>query len=189
MPVSQLVALKNLKAGVTVLTPDRSDPRNYLEFQAKGDPGGGDVQYVSEELAASPACVKAILHGVLELEDDIMTPDVAQAFQQQMQAAKRQREASEAAVALTIDRPTNRDLIAATCVGPGERANQLCGSSVAVHDTVNQDTAPLCARHDHLAAAYVRVEDNTQSEYTETSKKVGYRWLRTHVEPREREQR
>ncbi len=189
MPVSQLVALRNLKAGVTVLTPDRSDPRNYLEFQAKGDPGGGDVQYVSEELAANPACVKAILHGVLTLEDNIMSPDVANAFQQQMRVAKIQREQSEAAVASTIDRPTNRDIIAATCIGPGERANQLCGASVAVRDTVNQDTAPLCARHEHLATAYVRVEDNTQSEYTETSKKVGYRWLRTHVEPREREQR
>lgn len=189
MPVSQLVALRNLKGGVTVLTPDRSDPRNYLEFQAKGDAGGGDVQYVSEELAASPACVKAILHGVLALEEDTMSPDVANAFQQQMQAAKRQREQAEAAVAETIDRPTNRDIVAATCVGPGERANQLCGASVAVRDTVNQDTAPLCARHGHLSMAYIRVEDNTQSEYTETAKKVGYRWLRTHVDPAVKEQR
>ena len=189
MPVSQLVALRNLKAGVTVLTPDRTDPRNYLEFQAKGDPGGGDVQYVSEELAASPACVKAILHGVLELESDVMSPDVANAFQQQMHAAKRQREQAEAAVADTIDRPTNRDIIAATCVGPGERADKLCGASVAVRDVVNQDSAPLCARHSHLAAAYIRVEDNTQTEYTETSKKTGYRWLRTHVEAAVREQR
>lgn len=189
MPVSQLVALRNLKSGVTVLTPDRSDPRNYLEFQAMGDPGGGDVQYVSEELAASPACVKAILHNVLTLEDDITSPAIANAFQQQMQAAKRQREMAEAAIAETIDRPTNRDIIGGSCIGPGERPGQPCGASIAIKDAANQDTAPLCSRHGHLSSEYIRVEDNSQTEYTDSVKKTGYRWLRTHVDPHQREQR
>jgi hypothetical protein len=186
MPVAQLVALRNLKNGVTVLTPDRNDPGNYLEFQAAGDPSGGDIQYVSEEMAATPACVKAIMHGILELERDMMSPDVAMAFQRQMDVAKLQRERAEAGITQTIDRPENRDIIGETCVGPGERAGAACGAAVAMRDKSNVDTAPLCSRHNDLAAHYIRVEDNSYNP-DGTSQK-GYRWLRTHIERREREQ-
>lgn len=185
MPVSQLVALRNKKDGVTVLTPVFNDPKTYLEFQAAGDFGGNDVQYISEELAASPACVKAIMHGVLELEDDIMNPDVAQSFQQQMQVATKQREQAAAQVAQSIDRPENRDLVGENCVGPGDRPGAPCGAPVAMRDRANQDTAPLCDRHRDLTMQYVRVEDNSYSPDGEDKK--GYRWLRTHIEKRERE--
>lgn len=187
MPVSQPLALRNLKDTVTVLTPNFSDSKTYLEFQAAGDPSGGDVQYISEELAASPACVKAIMHGILALEDDAMSPDVAQAFRQQMEVAKRQREAAERQVAQSIDRPENRDLVGESCVGPGDRQGVLCAASVALRDKAMQDTAPLCARHIHLASEYTRVEDNSYSPDGEDRRK-GYKWFRTRIDAREREQ-
>lgn len=187
MPVSQPLALRNLKDTVTVLTPNFSDSKVYLEFQAAGDPSGGDVQYISEELAASPACVKAIMHGILALEDDAMSPDVAQAFQAQMRVAKQQRERAEAQVAQTIDRPENRDIVGETCVGPGDREGALCGASVPRQEKAMADLAPLCARHGHLAAQYTRVEDNSYSPDGE-KRKTGYKWFRTRIEAREREQ-
>lgn len=179
MPVGQLVALRNKKNGVTVLTPDRSDPRNYLEFQAAGDPSGGDVQYVSEELAASSAAVKAILHGVLELEEDTMSPAVAQAFQQQMQVAKRQREQAEAQIAATIERTENTDIVGESCVGPGERADKPCGASVPMREKALRDTPPLCVRHQPLAGEYVPTVD------WDGDKQVT-KWFRSGMAERER---
>lgn len=184
MPVGQLIALRNMKKGVTVLTPNFSDPRNFLEFQAAGDPGGGDVQYVSEELTTTPAVVKALQHGVLELEADTMSPDVKAAFDQQMRVAREQRERSDAVIAATIDRPENRDIVGETCVGPGERSGAPCGASIAVRDRAQMDIAPLCTRHVHLAMEYTRVEDNSYQPDGTSSK--GYKWFRTRIEPPER---
>lgn len=186
MPVGQLVALRNLKDGVTVLTPNFSDPRNYLEFKAAGDPGGGDLQYVSEELVNTPACVKAIQHGVLALESDAMSADVKAAFEQQMKVARDQRERQQAAVKATIDRAENRDIVGETCVGPGERPGVPCGDMVGVRDRTMGDTAPLCARHEHLAMEYTRTEDN--SYHADGTSKKGFTWFRTRIEPRERGQ-
>lgn len=186
MPVSQLVALRNLKDGVTVLTPNFADPRNYLEFQAAGDPGGGDLQYVSEELTTAPAVVKAIQHGVLALESDALSPDVADAFQRQMQLAQRQRERAEAEIADAIDRPENRDIVGENCVGPGEKPGVQCGTSVPQREKAMADIAPLCAKHRHLAMEYTRVEDNSYNP-DGTSKK-GYKWFRTRIEETQREQ-
>jgi hypothetical protein len=186
MPVSQLAALRNKKNGVTVLTPYFNDPKTYLEFQAAGDPGGGDVQYISEELAASPAIVKAIQHGILELEEDTMSPEVAQAFAQQMRVAQQQRERADAKIAETIDRPENRDLVGESCVGPGERQGARCSASVPMREKAMSDVAPLCSKHAHLAMEYTRVEDNSYNE-DGTSKK-GYKWFRTTIEERQREQ-
>jgi len=186
MPVGQLVALRNLRDGVVVLTPNFSDPRNYLEFQAAGDPGGGDVQYVSEELTIAPAVVKALQHQVLALESDTMSESVRSAFEQQMKAAREQRERAQAHIAETIDRPENRDIIGETCVGPGERPDAPCGASIAIRDRAQMDTAPLCARHVHLSMEYTRVEDNSYN--ADGTSKKGYKWFRTRITPRERGQ-
>lgn len=187
MPVGQLIALRNLKNGVTVLTPDFSDSRNYLEFQAAGDPSGGDLQYVSEKLTTTPAVVKALQHGVLALETDTMSPDVKAAFDQQMMVARQQRERAEAAVAASIDRPENRDIVGETCIGPGERDGSPCGASIAMRDRAQMDTAPLCARHSHLAMEYTRTENNSYNPDGTSSK--GYTWFRTRIDPRERSNR
>ncbi len=180
MPVSQLVALRNLKRGVTVLTPDRSDPRNFLEFQATGDSGGGDVQYVSEELAASPTVVKAIMHGILALEQDTMSPEVAEAFRQQLRVAQEQRDRSEKDVAAMIDRPDTRDLLGLDCIGPSERAGQRCGSLTAVVEKKAEEQPPLCDRHQGLAHEYVPTED-----FDGDKKRT--RWVRTVMGARERQ--
>lgn len=184
MPVSQLVALRNLKNTVTVLTPVFNEP-TCLEFQPAGDPSGGDIQYASEELVNTPACVKAIQHGVLAVESDTMSEEVRHAFEQQMRVARQQRERAEAQISHTIDRPENRDLIGESCVGPGSRPGTPCGDSVSRHERAVQDTAPLCTRHAHLASEYVQVERNTYEADGKSSKK--YEWLRAKIDNREQE--
>lgn len=186
MPVGQLVALRNLKDGVTVLTPNFSDPRNYLEFQAAGDPSGGDLQYVSEELTTAPAVVKALQHGVLALEEDTLSPDVKAAFDQQMRVAREQRERQAAQVAEAIDRPENRDIIGESCVGPGTKPGTACGTSVPQRERAMSDLAPLCSKHAHLAMEYTRVEDNSYNP--DGSSQKGYKWFRTRIEAPQREQ-
>lgn len=178
MPLNELVALRNLKDGVTVLTPFFNDPKTYLEFQAAGDPSGGDIQYVSGDLVNSPACVKAIQHGVLALEEDTLSPEVAQAFRMQMEVAKRQREQARATIDDTIERTEQRDLVGETCVGPGNRPDVRCGDHVSVREKNLKDTPPLCARHAHMQTEYVPMVGYNGDKQT-------IEWIRSTMGPRE----
>jgi hypothetical protein len=179
MPVAPLVAVRNLQNGLTVLTPDASNPKSYMEWQAKGDPSGGDYQYVSEDVVATPAFAKAIQHGVLAVDPDEMSPEVAAAFARQMQVAKdRQRKAAEA-IAETLDRSDNRDLVTLTCVGPGETQARPCGGPVSVREKNAGDLVPLCPRHQHLAPEYVPTEDFDGDKHT-------IKWVRVEIAKRER---
>ncbi|MGW9067915.1 hypothetical protein ACWGQT_00485 [Streptomyces yangpuensis] len=67
MPVQQLKVL-NPSNGVVVVTPDSDRPKSYLRFEAKGDPDGGDVLYVSRDTAQQTAFIKAVKRGTLVVE-------------------------------------------------------------------------------------------------------------------------
>lgn len=181
MPVGQLVALRNEKDTVTVLSPDPKNTANYLEFQAKGDAMGLDVQYVSEEMAASPACVRAVMHGVLSLDEEgISNPEMAQLFQNQMRVAREQRERAEAAAREAILRPADRDMIGIPCVGPGTQPGVNCGDMVPMAEKLLATTAPLCSRHKDQPSEYIPVV-----EYEGEKEKT--RWVRRVITAREKE--
>lgn len=185
MQFGTLVALRNEKPGVTVLTPDPTDPQNYIRFEAKGDPSGNDVQYVNQAVATTPACAKAILSNVISVDAASLSDDVAKAFSERMQVATLQREQAERAAASVIDRPENRDIVGFTCVGPGTRAGVPCGDGVSMRELNSNESAPLCARHIDLSLQYIKVED---PYYEDDKRKVRTRWVRTQIERREREE-
>lgn len=179
--MGQLVALRNMKNGVTVLTPVPSDPKSFLEFQAHGDPAGGDVQYISAEAAATPATAAAIVSGVFELEDDTNS-EITEAFERQIRIARQQQERAARAVAATIDRPENHDLVGVACVGPGTVPGRACGDHLPIREVNLSEQPPLCARHAHLSGQFVPVMDRKDDEEVT-------RWLPTVITEREREQR
>lgn len=179
MPVAPLVAVRNLKDGLTVLTPDASNPKSYMEWQAKGDPSGGDYQYVSEEVIATPAFAKAIQHGVLAVDADEMSPDVAAAFAKQMQVAQDRKDRASREVAAALDRTENRDLVTQDCVGPGDIKGKPCGAAVMVRERNAGETVPLCPRHQSLATEYVPTEDFDGDKHT-------IKWVRVEMGSRER---
>lgn len=182
MQFGSLVALKNERPGVTVLTPDPADPQHYITFQAKGDPSGGDIQYVQQAVATTPACAKAILSNVLSVDAETLTDDVAQAFRERMKVTEMQRAQAEAAAVQVIDRPENRDIVGVTCVGPGTRPGVPCGDSVSMRELGSNEAAPLCSRHSGLALQYIKMEDAT---YEGVNRKVETRWVRTQIDQRQ----
>lgn len=179
MPVAPLVAVRNLKDGLTVLTPDASNPKSYMEWQAQGDPSGGDYQYVSEDVVATPAFAKAIQHGVLAVDPDEMSPEVARAFSRQMEVAKDRQTRAAEEIAKTLDRSDNRDMITLTCVGPGEIKGHQCDAQVAVKEMNAGERVPLCPRHQSLAPQYVPTE-----EFDGEKHKI--KWVRVEVDSPER---
>lgn len=186
MPVSGRVALKNLMGGVTVLTPDRSAPNSYLEFMAAGDPSGGDVHQVTEEVAGLPSVLQAIRHGVIALEENLTDPAIVEAFQQQVMHAESARRAQQESIASTVEHRADTDVITVDCMGPGDRPGSKCGIALPVPERTKDERPPLCTRHIGLSSQFLRVEDPSLDVYTETSKKIGYRWVRSTLTNPER---
>lgn len=185
MQFGSLVALRNERDGIVVITPDDSNAKAYITFQAKGDPAGGDIQYVPQNTATLPACAKAILSGVLSLDTNSLNSEAAQLFEEHMRIAEMQRKQAEAAAVASIDRAENRDMIGVTCVGPGSRPGVFCGIHLSQRELNNGEVAPLCTMHESLSAQYIRVEDIV---FEGDQRKVRNRWVRAQVENRERQE-
>lgn len=180
MPV--LTALRNKTPNVVVLTPDPSDPKSYLTFEAAGDPGGGDCQYIPESTAVnSPPIVKAILHEILETVDQF-SPEAQQSFQQQMAVAKQQRERASQAVQDSLLRENERDMIGVHCIGPGATSASKCDVPIPMKAEAIRSTPPLCARHRELAPQYIPT-DHFDAEKSEHKTE----WVRAQLGERKRE--
>lgn len=178
MPVGQLVALRNLQKGVTVFSLNASNSRDFIQLEAAGDPNGGDIQYISEENATQPAVVKAILHGVVALEEDTLSEGVASAFQQQMEAARKRKEAAQQAIEQSIQRTTNHDIVGFDCVGPSKTPGTPCGIKVPMKEETLRERPPLCPQHITLASQFVPTEDWT-------GEKQVTKWVRSMMGVRE----
>lgn len=153
MPVGSVVA-RNKMDGITVLASDVKGSHS-VEWGAFGDPSGNDVQFIPAEVIESVAFRRALARGVVELVDEESDPQVAEALSRQVDAFKRRQEGAKEDVAVTIEKPTNRDTVSAFCVGPDTRDQGKCGEAVAISEKKLKDTPPLCPRHQHLAAQYV----------------------------------
>lgn len=176
MPVGQLAALRNLKNGIVVFSVDPSNSRNYIQLEAAGDPSGGDVQYVSQEALVQPAVVKAIVHGVVKLEENTLSDEISQRFQAQVDAARAREEQARKAVEMSIQRTTNSDLIGFPCIAPS--GNGTCGQHVPMKEELLAERPPLCAKDAHLAGQFVPTED------WDGQKKV-IKWVRSTLGARE----
>lgn len=175
MPVGSVVARNNMD-GVTVLASDVKGSHS-VEWGAKGDPAGDDIQFVPEEVVTSVAFRRALARGVVALVDEESDPEVAEALGKQVEAFKRRQEGAQEDASATIDRPTSRDSVSAFCVGPDTRDQGKCGEPVAISEKKLKDTPPLCPRHQHLATQYVPEAVTGQEDRME--------WVRVSLTPRE----
>lgn len=179
MPVGQLIALRNLQRGVVVFTLNAANTRDFIQLEAAGDPSGGDVQYISEENATQPAIVRAILHGIIALEEDTLSEGVATAFQQQMEAARKRTEAAKLAIEQTIERNTTLDIVGFDCIAPNGASGAPCGIKVPMKEETLKERPALCPQHQSLAPQYVPTEDwNGEKQVT--------KWVRITTGPREK---
>ncbi len=153
MPVGTIVA-RNLMDGVTVLASDVKGSHS-VEWAALGDPSGDDIQFIPNEVLESVAFRRAVSRGIVEVMEDESDPDVVSALTRQVAAFKRRQEGAKEDVAVTIEKPTNRDSVSVFCVGPDSRGIGKCGQAVAVPEKQLKDVPPLCTQHKHLAAQFV----------------------------------
>lgn len=153
MPVGTVVA-QNFQDGITVLSSDIKGTES-IEFGAKGDPNGDDIQYVPEGVLASVAFRRALARGVIGLIEDDSDPDVLDALNKQVAAFQRRQRGAQEDIQATIDRPTSRDSVSVFCVGPDSRGTGTCGEPLVVPEAKVDAVVPLCSRHKALAAQYV----------------------------------
>jgi hypothetical protein len=175
MPV---VMAQNNQAGPTVLS---SDPKgtHFVEWQGKGDPAGGDVQPVPEEVQNVVAFQRCVRRGIFTIVDDQAAIDEAM-NRQQTAWDKRQSFAQESATEV-IDQEANNDLVILPCVGPSTRAEGRCGNDVTVKDLTKNDKPPLCATHETLASQYIPSEEQVGGKNVTV-------WTRLTMGARERQQ-
>lgn len=144
--------IRNKKKQSVILPLRGQEP---LIFMPAGDPTRSDVLMVEDAVVESVGLKEAIRRGLLEIVpesevDAVLThQDVAMDVQQ-----------STAPLDATIERRQNRDLIAATCIGPGARPGMECGATLIrpSAEVKNGDAPPLCSSHESLSATYYQTE-------------------------------
>lgn len=179
MQVGGTVMARNLMGGPTVLS---TDPRSTHEviWEGRGDPGGGDVQYIPEEMLKVPAFARALHRGVIELVNPEDNPEAVRALQRQVDMFRSQQERVRDDAMASIEIETNRDLITLACIGPSSKGQGTCGEAVPVPEKTKFDKPPLCHRHADLAVQFVPIstgqDEGAHREVT---------WVHGRIDPRE----
>ena len=165
------VLVRNKEAGPTVFSVPEAGIQ--LEWQGAGDPAGGDVQYVPDDLLKNIQFTKAIRQGIFAVETEA---DGQASVDAQAEAHQQKREAAAANAAAAIDVTVNNDLVQVECVGPANKGNGTCGEPVAVKEKEAANAPVLCPRHKSLAPQYVLTEADGKPA-----------WVRTTLAPREKQ--
>lgn len=147
------VIARNLQPGIVTMS---SDPHgtHVVEWAAAGDPSGGDIQLVPEELAKTVPFVRAVQKHIIALDND-ETPEFLAALAKQVSAFENRQKNTDKDIKATIERTDNKDLVVLPCIGPSVRGTGTCGADVTVRE-LSQDAAPaLCNQHINLAPEFV----------------------------------
>jgi hypothetical protein len=175
------VAVRNTEGGPTVF----SIPENnvQIEWQGAGDPSGGDVQYVPDDLLTNVQFSKIVRRGILTV---LAAGEGEDAMDRQVEAYTERTSTAAAAAATSIDQQVNNDLVQASCIGPSNRGQGECGEPVAVKEKDLRTTSKpvLCPRHEALAPQYARVETSNMIESGDALVPET-KWVRTQVTARE----
>lgn len=175
------VAVRNTKTGPTIFTIP--EDKVEIEWQGAGDPEGGDIQEVPDDVVSNVRFRRAISRGILSIVDD----EQAQvAYDRQVQSYG-EREAVAAAQAVSvIDQAANNDLVSLPCQGPGGRGTGECGVAVPVREAKRDDAPVLCPQHESLRGEFTQIETGKlidKGDALEPERK----WVRATMGRRERE--
>jgi hypothetical protein len=161
--IAQPVLIQNTLGGPTVFSNPKSGEQ--VNWAGAGDPDGLDVQSVPISFLSDASFQRNLSNGtfsvyaapdeILEAIDALISGPHAQ---RQAQSRRDQAQHSKDALAAIIVDPTTDDLVAHSCIGPGTRAGALCGTGVPIRRSESDTTAPLCAKHKHLARYCIPVE-------------------------------
>lgn len=180
MQLTTQVMARNTKPQVVVLSSDAKGS-DYVEWQAAGDPSGGDVQIIPDTLAQSVQFIKLVQRGVMVVDNADQNPEVSIAIERQRAAfEQRTKSASEKAQA-TIEHTAQNDMLSLPCVGPDSRGQGKCGVEVPTREKTKDEKPPLCSQHAPLAPQYVPMDEQEGTA-------VVKRWVRVTMGSPERQQ-
>lgn len=178
MQLRQQTITRNTLKNVVVLA---SDPKGtiQIEWQPAGDPNGGDMQIIPDEIVSLPQFTRLVLRGAIVVES--ADADVSEILERQQAAFDSRMSGAAAKAEESIDREEQKDLLQVPCIGPDARGIGECGNPVPVREKTKDDVPALCSTHSGLAGQYVQheVQDGTQ---------VVKKWSRVQITPRERQQ-
>lgn len=157
--MSTAVLVRNLRSNPTTITPDPGSP-DYIVFAAAGDPEGGDIQLVNEAAAGTAVFQRAVARNILVVEgqDYPVDPVVADHLRRQNELAEARAAKAAEAVAGSILKEADNDLLGTPCIGPDSRGAGMCGDLVSLPSKDKGTVPPLCERHRSLAGEYVSTE-------------------------------
>lgn len=178
MPVASTM-IRNKQGGPTVYSPNAS-PKDYIVWERSGDPNGGDVMPVSEEVLSQPQFQRILQRGVLEIVDDADT--IKTATEAQIAHWNERQSYGETQAAESIEYAVQNDLVMATCIGPSARGEGKCGVEVSVKESELSTRPPLCSQHESLAPSFIPEVGQDDEGKTIT------KWLRVTMGERERQQ-
>jgi hypothetical protein len=177
MQIGDTVMARNLMDGPTVMA---SDPKGTHEvrWEGKGDPSGGDIQYIPEEMLRIPAFAKALHQGIIAIANPEDNPEIVEALDKQARRFHDHHARIKEETMATIEPEKSRDLVSMECIGPSTKRKGICGEAVPVTETKKYDAAPLCHRHEHLRSEFVPVHTGQDER---ENKKV--EWVRGTMSP------
>lgn len=169
MPVAQRIAVRNLMKGPTVMSLDPNNVKNFIFWEAAGDPKGNDIKFISEDAAGSPEFQQALKRRIVAIVGDEATVD--DAMDRQTNAWFAAQDKASDAIEKTIAHTPKSELISLECVAAGP-AGRICGSTLMMREERSEVEPPLCDLHAYLGPEYVRTEVES------TDGKPVWRWNR-----------
>lgn len=172
------VTLQNIKRGSTVFSIPGERQHRYT-WKGHGDPSGGDILEVPDDIAKDVNIRKMISRGILvEVDAEVAFA----AVEQQMRAKAQQVQQAQQDVMQSMDPAINHDIVSVPCQGPNSRGNGDCGVLVAVKESNVGQAPALCPQHSVLANQFVEFdtgETKIVGDHPEAIKK----WVRPTIGP------
>lgn len=174
------VTLRNTRRGPLAFSvPTERGTRRYI-WAGAGDPSGGDIQEIPNDLMQDVQIRKVVARGFL-VEEDEAAGRAAQ--QKQIDAAEARREQAASFVMDTLDPAANHDLVSVPCQGPNGRGTADCGAPVPVREADKGKAPALCPQHEALASQFIQVPTGEMVQVGDALV-AEQRWVRPTVESR-----
>lgn len=133
-------------------------------WAASGDPMGGDLQRVPDDLQNDVDFLNSVERGILIVED-ATDSSVLEKIRSQSAAFLTRRDQAATSVASTLDRRQDRDITQVSCIGPALNGRGgVCGADVLQRAAASGDIPPLCSRHESLAPNFYLAESGSAGE-------------------------
>lgn len=170
--------VRNAKRTKTLL-PIHGQPS--LVWEPNGDPNGGDVIQVPDDVGTNIDFMNAVQRGTFVIED-ADDPEMLERIQKRINYTKDRQAQAQAETEASIDRRQERDIVSRPCLGPGSRPGQDCGEAVLMRASALAEHPPLCSRHESMAPQFVLTEKGSKGESaSRTPADVTRHWQRVSV--------